>query len=210
MNVTTKASRMRERERFKRPKKEKSLVPDHLRQPMCIALLAEDKLTNKEIAAQCGISRRTLGLWKQDPDFAQKVQIATTEYQKTFLTAGLAAKEKRLAVNNHIHDKLLEVIKERGEEMDGECAGGGTGLMVREYKASKKGVYKQYKVDNPTIKSILELHDAVREDLGQNKQKVELTGADGQPLQPPRIQVAFVSVQKSSTPLPVKSDWEAV
>jgi hypothetical protein len=179
-------------------------VPKNMRQTIAAQLLGEDRLPDRQIAEIVGISRRQLAKWKTLPDFKELINTHAKQYISQFTTEGLARKEKRLAVKNDIHDRLLTAIKERGDDPDMEdVPGGTTGLVVKQYKAIGKGksfrIIEEYKIDTPVVRSILDLHEDVREELGQNKiPQFQPVDAQGQPLQPPQIVVQVVQVQKGS------------
>ena len=45
-------------------------------------LIYQDELTDEQIAKQCGISRKTLGLWKKKPEFIDALSDMSTKQQE--------------------------------------------------------------------------------------------------------------------------------
>jgi hypothetical protein len=176
-------------------------IPPERKQAIAASLLGEDRYPDRKIGEIVGVSRRTICKWKTIPEFQLMVKQAAEDYIKQFKTAGLANKSKRLAVLNDVHDRLTTAVKERGDDPSmKDVPGGETGMVARTYRGVGKGknfrLISEYKIDTPVIRAILDIHESVREELGDNKQRMELTGPDGEALQPPRITVQFVRVEK--------------
>jgi hypothetical protein len=81
-------------------------------------LVAEDVLSDEKIAAEVGIGRSTLARWMVDRHFLARVETIAAAYAKRALKHGLARKECRLAVLNDLHQRMLQVIEERGLSPD--------------------------------------------------------------------------------------------
>lgn len=134
-------------------------------------LLAEDRLPDWKIAEKIGIGRTTLAEWKRLPKFAQRVDDLVSNYAARALNAGLARKERRLRVLNEMHDKILQVIDERGEDVSmATIPGGKTGIVVRNLKSIGKGddfqVVESYEIDIGAIRTIASLQEQVVKELG--------------------------------------------
>jgi hypothetical protein len=141
-------------------------------------LIAEDLLSDEKIAAEADISRSTLARWKSDPRFIARVEAIASAYAKRVLNRGIARKERRVAVLNELHEKMLQVISERAESSEMESVPGGkTGLVTRMLKGIGKGedfqVVEVYEVDTATVKEIRALQDQVAEELGQRVERTE-------------------------------------
>jgi hypothetical protein len=132
-------------------------------------LVAEDHLFDEAIAAKVGVTRRTLAGWKQQPLFAARVQVVTGELADRARYRGIARRERRLAVLQETHNKLLQVIEERSADPDlADAAGGKTGLIVRKPVVfGAKVVGFEYAVDVPTIKQLQSLQEQAAKELGQ-------------------------------------------
>jgi hypothetical protein len=141
-------------------------------------LIADDCLSDEKIAEQVEISRSTLARWKSDPGFVTRVEAIASAYAKRVLNRGIARKERRVAVLNELHEKMLQVISERAEssELEG-VPGGKTGLITKMLKGIGKGedfqVVEVYEVDTGTVKEIRALQEQVAEELGQRVERTE-------------------------------------
>lgn len=140
-------------------------------------LVAEDDLTDEQIAEAVGITRRTLTNWKRQPEFAAEVGGHVGAIQAGMLRLAIAKKYKRLKVLDDLHGKALAVVEERAERMDGEAPGAGTGLLTHQVKQIGAGrdaqVVDEYAVDVALIKEIRALEEQAAKELGQWVEKSE-------------------------------------
>ena len=150
-------------------------------------LIAEDDLTDEAIADAVGVTRRTLGNWKNDPDFMAVVKENVDRIQATMLRLAIARKHKRLAVLDDLHTKALQVIDERTVVSGNGAPGESTGLVVRQIKSVGSGrdaeLVEEYVVDVGLIREIRALHKQAAQELGQWSEKLEHTGKDGGPIE---------------------------
>ena len=79
-------------------------------------LLAEDRLTDVEIAAECGVSGRSLYKWKKKEEFVVRVNAMSQAYSARALGSGIASRMRRIETLNRLHDKMLAIMEERGED----------------------------------------------------------------------------------------------
>lgn len=158
------------------------------------ALLAADEMTDAEIAAEVGVTERTLGRWKQLPDFLDAISEHTQRVQAAMLRLDIAKRHKRVSILDDLLNKSLTVIEERaamyGEEIElpegfdqdeyGAPAGGKTGLLTRQVKIIGTGEHSmktiEYQVDTGLVKQITSLMDQAANELGQKVDKVAVTG----------------------------------
>jgi hypothetical protein len=166
---------------------------------MAAAMIGEGRYTLNEVAQTVGMSRRQLLAWKSHDEFKVMVNNSAEAYAKRFLSEGLAKKERRLAVLNDMHERITTAVFERGESDDmAEVPGGRTGLVTRTLKGIGKGddfqVVEVYNIDTPVVDSLISIHKAVRDELGQNIMKHEFSNPDGSPIQPPKITVQVLQV----------------
>jgi len=142
-------------------------------------LLAENELTDRQIAETLGIGRTSLHYWKQNPEFAAQVGDHIGEIQAGMLRLAIAKKHKRLKVLDELHEKLLTVIEERAGEHPG-VAGDGTGLIVEQVKQLGTGanaqVIEEYVVDTATVREIRALHEQAAKELGQWQDRLQVEG----------------------------------
>ncbi len=141
-------------------------------------LVAEDRYSDEKIAADIGIGRRTLARWKKDEAFSARVREIAADYSQRVFKQGLARRERRLAVLNDLHDKMLQVIAERADSPDlANLPGGKTGLVTKTLKGIGKGddfqVVEQYEVDTATVREIRALQEQVATELGQLVSRTE-------------------------------------
>jgi hypothetical protein len=72
--------------------------------------------------------------------------------RREFKRQGIARKERRVAVLNNLHEKLIQVISERSDTPDlADVPGGKTGLVMKTLKGIGSGdnfkVVEEYEVD---------------------------------------------------------------
>jgi AcrR family transcriptional regulator len=141
-------------------------------------LVAEDAMTEQQIAEKCGIGVRTLQRWKPDKTFAERVNEITRAYADRVLRQGLARKERRIAVLSALHQKMLQVIAERAESPDlAGVPGGKTGIVTKTLKGvgSRENfqIVEEYEVDTGTIGEIRAVQEQIAEELGQRVKRSE-------------------------------------
>ena len=72
-------------------------------------LVAEDLLTDHEIASECGISNRTLYRWKKREEFIARVNTMVQAYSARVLGSGIASRVRRVETLKLLPDKMLSV-----------------------------------------------------------------------------------------------------
>lgn len=157
------------------------------RHEQAAVLVADDRLTDEQIAEQIGISARMLYIWKAHPEFAAKVSEHVEKFAAVTLKRGIARRERRVEALNDRWKRMLRVIDERAEDPDiSHVAGGTTGLIVHDVKGVGKGDDFQlidiYGVDTGLLKELREHEKQAAQELGQWTEKQEHTGKDGAPL----------------------------
>lgn len=141
-------------------------------------LLAEGDLTDDDIAAKCGVSRRQLVRWKAVPAFRSKVAEVAREMEAAARRKGVARKARRLGALNDRWERMKQVIAERADDpsMKG-VPGGKTGLLVRQVKAVGKGedfqLVELYAVDTGLLKELREVEKQAAVEAGQWEEKHE-------------------------------------
>ena len=147
-----------------------------------VLLVAEDTLTDTEIAEQVGISRRTLADWKKDDFFQETLDAVIAEFRAALLRRGIARLDLRLARWNKTWRDLQSVVEERAVEMKGRCAGGDTGLVVlREKPAGMDGTIEEYVVDTALLAELRALEVQASKELGQWTERRDVTSG-GKPV----------------------------
>ncbi|MHB0871407.1 MAG: hypothetical protein ACYC66_18200 [Chloroflexota bacterium] len=99
-------------------------------------LVAQDDLTNEEIASRIGITRRSLQSWKQRPEFALRVLDLVAAMAEAVKGRGIAERQNRVAALDERWEKLHRVMAARAREL-ADVPGGDTGLLVRDLRLIK-------------------------------------------------------------------------
>lgn len=94
-------------------------------------LVAQDELTDAQIAADLGIARMTLARWKSAPEFQARVREHVKSWSEHVRQTGIAVRERRLAPLNDRWQRLMRLVEARAAAMKDEVPGGDTGLLVR-------------------------------------------------------------------------------
>jgi hypothetical protein len=139
------------------------------RQERAAALVAEDRYSDERIAEKVGVVKRTLAYWKKQPSFLARVQGITEELAAHARRRGIARRERRLAVLQETHNKLLQVIEERAADPSmAEIPGGTTGHVIRKPVVfGAKVVGYEYAVDTGTIRQLQSVLEQAAKELGQ-------------------------------------------
>jgi len=174
----------------------KSTKPKPLTAPQrrAAVLLAEDELTEDKIAAEVGVSIRTLYDWKQRPDMQDAMAAHAQKVQAGMSRLAIAKRHKRVAVLDELHGKLLAIIEARANDPDiAALPGGETGLIVRQLKQVRHVYEKdpddpsskpaqvtvemwEAALDTGLLKEIRALEDQAATELGQKIEKVAVNG----------------------------------
>lgn len=145
-------------------------------------LVADDDLSNDEIARACGISAKTLTMWKRHPEFAARVGQIVTDLQEHARKRGLARLDKRQTTAFDRHRRMVDLILARAGDIGNEAAGGETGLVVRQYRSIGTGPnarqVTEYVFDAALMRELRELEKQIAQDAGQwsEKRQVEHSG----------------------------------
>lgn len=169
------------------------------------SLLAEDELTDQEIAARIGRNRQQLVRWKRHPEFTAKVKELAAELGALAQRYAIGRKARRVKSlqerKGALEKRLLQiqrVMQERADHPDvAGRPGAGTGLVVRVLKMIGSGaaaqVVEEYPVDTALLRAELDAMKALCEhekqaamELGQWVEKVSPTSPDGEEPYEPR------------------------
>ena len=143
-------------------------------------LVADDDLSDEQIAATVGVSRRTLHTWRQHPEFMARVQERREAQRKAIEAKGIADKQNRIAFLNERHAALRQVVQERGEhESMADVPGGKTGYVVRTMRAIGVGANQQtieeYAIDTGLLKEFRAHEQQAAQELGEWVEKKDTT-----------------------------------
>jgi hypothetical protein len=143
-------------------------------------LVAEDELTNDEIAARLKIGLRTLYDWKSNPLFDAEVQEIGEQAGTLILRYAVAKLARRLSFMDERYLSMKAVIAARAKEHR-KVPGGKTGLLVRRLKMLGSGesatLVEEYEVDVGLLREIRELEREVARQVALVLDKVEVTAS---------------------------------
>lgn len=162
-------------------------------------LLAEDELTDNEIAAEVDVCRDTINAWKRVPEFTACIAKLAAEFGERAGRYAIARKTRRIAALDDRWGRMLEVIEERAASPEMEdVPGGRTGLLVRTERSVGSGpaqqIVEEFTVDTGLLRELREHEKQAAQEMGQWIEKQELTGKGGTP-------IAFIEVPAPQSPL---------
>ncbi len=151
-------------------------------------LVAEDVLTDQQIADQIGVNKITLERWKRQPVFAARVQEHRDQWAAELEAEGIANRKNRVAMLDRDWQRLEQVVRERAQDPAmAKVPGGTAGVMVHTIKVVGVGGNAQrvdeYSVDTGLLKEKREHAKQAAQELGQWTERQELTGKDGGPIE---------------------------
>lgn len=133
-------------------------------------LLAEDELTDAEIALECNTSRTVLWRWKRAEEFAAQVRAHVAELGAAAGRYAIARKQRRIRTLDDRWRRLHQVIEERAVAHAG-APGGSTGLLVRRVRSVGSGeaqqIVEEYELDAALLREAREHEKAAALELGQ-------------------------------------------
>src|SRR5579872_2340952 len=138
-------------------------------------LVAEDKLSDTEIAQRCGITRRTLMRWKNQLSIQQKIH--------EHLRLSKQESERQMMIERHMRIASMEarlyeiddIIRKRAQNPEMQGVPGGSTGVLRQRKVSCRGgkaVYA-YELDTSLLREYRQLLMAVAKALGQWQPKYQ-------------------------------------
>lgn len=168
------------------------------------AAIADDQLTDSEIAAKAGVTQRTIERWKNHAEFRERVATLVEEARAAARALTIANKETRVRRLSERARKIDEVFAARAVEHE-LVPGGATGLLVREPRIVKVYDVKNwradddeddeqlvptggvrvayaYKVDTATLAELRATEKQAAQELGEWVEKVAPTKGDGSDL----------------------------
>lgn len=150
------------------------------RREKAATLLAEDELSDEQIAVECGIGRTTLHRWKQHPAFTARVADHVRALEAETLKYAIAKRRRRIKALDDRWQRMQRLIEARAEELAAHTAGGDTGLLVHQERAigtgSNQQIIDEYVVDTGLLRELREHEKQAAQELGQ---WVDKTQGDG-------------------------------
>jgi hypothetical protein len=127
-------------------------------------LLAEDELTDRQIAEEVGVADRTLWRWKEHPEFAARVKEHADRIGETALRYAVGRKAARLAAYNERWLALRRVVAGQLNPPEGPAAAGRPAPPPPE-------------PDPALLKALLDLEKQAAVEAGQWTKQHEVRGA---------------------------------
>jgi hypothetical protein len=84
------------------------------RRSQAAQLVADDHLTDEDIAAKVGISSKQLVRWKKQPEFADKVAELVAEFDRATCRSSIAVRARRIDSYLADWDRIQTILRERG------------------------------------------------------------------------------------------------
>jgi hypothetical protein len=176
-----------------------------LKQEKAASLVANDKQTDDQIAADVGITKRTLERWKKEPLFEGRVKEIISRAVERLTEKGIADKSNRIAALVDRQKRMVSVIEARaGEHAD--VPGGQSGLLVKETRFVKVLEVKSddgdwpseedevviptkrvqpvdyYAVDTGLLREMRETEKQAAQEIGDWTEKFEVSGNQDKPV----------------------------
>ena len=150
--------------------------------------MAENKLTALDIAAEVGVSVRTIFNWKGNEGFDDEVRKIQNDWRIKARGKGVADQDERLRDYNDIRNRLRAAIYARAKSKEMEnVPGGRTGLVTVTYKMLSRietigeGKHQrqvrvseqvpEYSIDTATVYALLAVEQQAAVEKGQWKSR---------------------------------------
>jgi hypothetical protein len=142
------------------------------------AMLVAQGASNGQVAAEVGVSLRTIVNWKRDAGFQAAVDGALRPWLDQMRAREIADREKRLERLNADRLRLMHIRDARAQDPAVQAIPGGkTGLVIRcgRRKLDLLGQVieetEEYKVDYRMLERLESMEEQAARDLGQRDQK---------------------------------------
>lgn len=115
-----------------------------------------------------------------------EIRAAIDEHLAAVKAQGIALKQNRIDALVRRQQLLERIISERAEELDGDAAGAGTGLLVRQVKllgaGERASLINEYVLDTGLLREMREHEKQTAQEMGEWIERGELSGKDGGPI----------------------------
>ena len=140
-------------------------------------LVAEDRLSDEQIAERLRMSRAGLLKWKRRPEFQARVMQLREQLRVAVVNRGITERQNRVDALNERWRLMRQVIEARAVDETMTAPGAKTGLMVRSYKQVGRDDFREeYTVDIALLKEMREHEKQAAQELGQWAEKVVTDG----------------------------------
>lgn len=146
-------------------------------QEQAAVLVAVGELTTEEIAAEIGVTDRTIYNWKSEDVFKARVEENKEEIRKRVFSEGIADLSNRVRRYNKRWNQIDQIFRERSQEpLDILQPGVSTGLLrkITRTVTTKAGDCIQtewFEPESPLLKEERELAKQAAQELGQWEEK---------------------------------------
>lgn len=137
-------------------------------------LLAENDLSDVEIAREIGVNPRTLIRWKQNPEFSERIDIIRDQIADQIRAEGIANRKNRVGMLDDLASRLYQLIEARGREMASRQdapPGGALGLLVEQTRVIGQGqnqqVITEHQYDSAVVRDLSGLLKQAAQEMGQ-------------------------------------------
>jgi hypothetical protein len=135
-------------------------------------LVAEDELSDREIAKKVGVAKRTLEYWKENTDFQAHVGGYIGQIQAAMLKLSIAKKHKRVERYQELWEKCKELRDARAKAQEDRAwaapmPGESTGLVATKTIGTGRNAIREAAFDAALVKAELDLAEQTAKELGQ-------------------------------------------
>lgn len=142
-------------------------------------LVAEDRLSDEQIAERLRMSRAGFAKWKKQPEFLARVTELREKLRQAVVDRGITERQNRVEALNERWRLMRQVIEARAEA-GGEAAGAKTGLLTKTIKVVGTGKdqyeVEEWAVDTGLLRELREHEKQAAQELGQWAEKVVTDG----------------------------------
>jgi hypothetical protein len=147
-------------------------------------LVADDHLTNDQIAADVGVTRHALANWKRREDFRTEVERVRTLVRDEVLREGIARKANRIRALDDLFHRIEQIIEERAADPAMQnIPGGKTGLVKRTVKSIGFGasatIIEKFEFDAAVSKQYLAVLEQAAKEMGGKFEEAKPNGGPG-------------------------------
>ena len=144
-----------------------------VREERAALLTAEDALTDEQIAADVGISRKTLHNWRTRPPFIAEVRAQREAFRARIMAEGFADKARRIKALNLLATAVLVELSRAADDLQPQ------GMYRLEKKISANGeIVEQEVFDKPKADTFRGYLDDIAKELGDRKTIIDATIKD--------------------------------
>jgi hypothetical protein len=167
-----------------------------------VQLVADDRLSDEQIAAQVGVVRKTLHNWRQHPEFAARVAEIVEAARAEALRCGVAVKAERIRGYQDRYQRMRALLDARaamGQRLVAATQGDSdadrylrslfgkgelppgleTGLLVKTVKVVGKVTEEEWSVDTGLLAEMRATEKQAAQEMGDWTEKRELAGPGG-------------------------------